>query len=75
MLLKYHQIQDVVTLPRLRWWRLQAALSQRALAKKAGVAASTIARIELGADVYPSTMGKLAAALGCKPMDLTGEEP
>lgn len=60
----------VVTLPELRRYRLRAALSQRDLAKKAGVAASTVARIEGGHEVHPSTMRKLASALGCAPADL-----
>jgi transcriptional regulator with XRE-family HTH domain len=64
----------VVKLPRLRQRRLQAALSQRALAKRAGVALSTIARIELGGEVYPSTIGKLAEALRCEPKDLMESE-
>jgi len=64
----------VVKLPRLVSRRVKAALSQRALAEKAEVAASTIARIELGGEVFPSTVGKLARALGCEPADLMEDE-
>jgi DNA-binding XRE family transcriptional regulator len=63
-----------VYLPGLRRRRLRAALSQRALAKLAGVAASTVARVELGADVHPSTIGKLAEALKCNPVDIMEKE-
>ncbi len=71
---RYHGAQDVVKLPGLRRRRLMAALSQRALAKRAGVAASTVARIEIGFEVHPSTMGKLAEALKCEPIDLMEPE-
>jgi transcriptional regulator with XRE-family HTH domain len=65
----------VVTLPNLRRFRLRVPLSQRELAKKAGTAASTVARIEAGEDVHPATARKLAEALGCKPADLMDEQP
>ncbi len=71
---RYTDASDVVTLPRLRARRLKAALSQRALAAEADVAASTIARIEMGGDVYPSTVGKLAKALKCEPAELMEPE-
>jgi transcriptional regulator with XRE-family HTH domain len=48
-------------------------LSQRALAKLAGVAFSTIARIESGAPAHPSTARKLADALECTPAELRGD--
>lgn len=60
----------VVTLPRLRQRRLRVSLSQRELAKASGVAASTIARIESGAQAHPSTVRRLASALGCAPSGL-----
>jgi transcriptional regulator with XRE-family HTH domain len=67
-------LREVVTLPGLRRARLNAALSQRDLARRAGVAASTITRIETGAQAHPSTMRKLADALGCTPRDLMQPE-
>lgn len=70
----YDRSWVVVTLPGLRKRRLMAALSQRDLSKRAGVAASTIARIELGAEAYPSSLRKLAEALRCEPIDLMEPE-
>lgn len=64
----------VVSLPRLQQWRRRVSLSQRELAKLSGVAASTIARIESGEQAHPSTVRKLAAALGCEPFDLMESE-
>lgn len=60
----------VVKLPGLWRARLRAALSQRDLAKKAGVSPSTIARIESGEESQPSTLRKLAAALEVEPREL-----
>jgi DNA-binding XRE family transcriptional regulator len=58
-------------LERLKDLRLRAALSQRALAQKAGVAESTLRAIELGQrDARPITTQKLARALGVKPSQL-----
>lgn len=54
--------------------RLARALSQRDLAKLAGVSPTTIVRAEQGEDVYPSTVRKLARALGVKPDALLGAE-
>ena len=55
-------------LARLRDVRVRAALSQRDLAKAAGVAHTTIVRLENGdPNPYPSTVRKLAEALGVKP--------
>lgn len=70
----YTSLQPVVTLPGLRRWRLKSALSQRALAARAGIAASTVARLELGAQAHPATMGKLAEVLKCEPDDLMNEQ-
>jgi transcriptional regulator with XRE-family HTH domain len=57
--------------PRLRELREQAALSQQELAAAAGVSRTTVARAELGLIVpQPSTVRKLARALGCRPVDL-----
>jgi len=42
----------------------------RELAAAAGVSTNTVSRLERGEDGYPSTIRKLAKALGVKPMDL-----
>jgi len=59
-----------VRVPRLREVRHREALSQEELAARSGVARSTIIKLEAGHDAWPSTVRKLAAALGCKPADL-----
>lgn len=66
---------SVVELPGLRRFRVNAALSQRELARLSGVAASTIARIELGAPAQPATTRRLAEALHCQPRELIEPEP
>ncbi len=49
----------------LRWARLTAGLSQRALAEKSGIPQSTIGRIETGAiDPRTSTLSRLIRACG-----------
>ncbi|HEX6786942.1 MAG TPA: helix-turn-helix transcriptional regulator [Acidimicrobiales bacterium] len=55
--------------------RTQAALSQRDLAKLAGVSTATIVKAEKGQDVFPSTVRKLAAALGVAPRELLDGGP
>jgi transcriptional regulator with XRE-family HTH domain len=50
--------------------RLAAALSQRELAKKAGVSYVTVARLEGGRNAHPRTIRKLAAALKVSPGEL-----
>lgn len=61
----------VVKLTRLRLVRERQALSQKELAAKAGVSPVTISRVENGVDdPQPSTIRKLAKALGVKPADL-----
>jgi len=63
----------VPALANLKALRVRAALSQRDLAKKAGVAHTTIVRLEGGdPNVLPSTLRKLAAALKVKPAELIG---
>jgi len=58
-------------LTHLKDLRLRAALSQADLGKKAGVARTTITRLEQGdPNVLPSTLRKLAQALKVKPTDL-----
>jgi len=59
-----------VRVPRLRAVRHRLALSQEELSEKSGVARSTIIKLEAGRDAWPSTVRKLAQALGVKPADL-----
>jgi transcriptional regulator with XRE-family HTH domain len=57
---------------RLREQRTRAALSQDDLAKEAGLTKSAVNRIETGKSLArPSTIGKLAEALGVKPEEFT----
>jgi transcriptional regulator with XRE-family HTH domain len=59
---------DVEKLIRLREERV---LSQRDLARMAGLAQGTVWRLENGfAQVHPSTIRKLAEALGVEPKEL-----
>jgi DNA-binding XRE family transcriptional regulator len=63
---------DVEKLTRLRKDRV---LSQRDLAKMAGLAQGTIWRLENGfSEAHPSTIRKLAEALGVEPRDLVRRE-
>jgi len=60
-------------LPHLRDQRLRQALTQADLAEQAGVARTTIIRLEAGKpNVLPSTLRKLAKALHVKPVELLG---
>jgi transcriptional regulator with XRE-family HTH domain len=61
---------------RLRHLRRERALSQRDLARAAGVGLDAVNRIETGRrDALPSTLRKLADALGVEPRELMkGEE-
>ena len=58
------------TVPALRRLRQRLALSQADLASRAGVARSTIVSAEQGVNPRPSTIRRLAVALGCEPSDL-----
>ena len=60
----------------MRRLRRERALSQRDLARAAGVGLDAVNRIETGRrDALPSTVRKLAKALGVEPRDLMkGEE-
>lgn len=49
-------------------------LSRNALARRSGVAESTIIRIEGGADPSVSTLRRLATALGVSVVELLGSE-
>jgi transcriptional regulator with XRE-family HTH domain len=63
---------QVEKLARLREDRV---LSQRDLARMAGLAQGTVWRIENGfSKVHPSTIRKLAEALGVEPRDLVRRE-
>jgi len=64
------RLSDDVLVPRLREVRHRIALSQEELAEKSGVARSTIIKLEAGHQAWPSTVRKLAVALGVKPADL-----
>ena len=56
---------------RLRELRLRAAMTQLELAERAGIARTTIIRLEQGdPNVLPTTLRKLARALRVKPTDL-----
>lgn len=65
---------SVVKVPGLARCRLDAMLSQRELARLAGVSHVTIARLErYGHDAHPRTVRKLAEALDVTPADLQRE--
>jgi transcriptional regulator with XRE-family HTH domain len=63
-------------LPALATYRRRQGLTQRQLGELAGVAHTTVQQLEsLGRGAYPSTVRKLASALGVEPADLVGSEP
>ena len=51
----------------LRAWRQRRALSQRDLAAKSGIGLATIVRLEHGQPARPSSIRRLAEALGLTP--------
>jgi transcriptional regulator with XRE-family HTH domain len=56
--------------------RRRHGLTQRQLGELAGVAHTTVQRLEsLSRGVYPRTLRKLATALEVEPADLVGSEP
>ena len=60
---------------RLREIRLSKALTLRGLGEKSGVAFDRINKLELrGGAARPSTIHKLAEALGVEPSELIGQE-
>lgn len=60
----------MVQLAGLKSLRHRKALTQQELADKAGLTRSTVARIEGGEEPFPTTIRKLAGALGVRPEDL-----
>jgi len=63
-------------LPGLAAHRRRRGLTQRELGELAGVAHTTVQRLEsLGRGAYPQTLRKLATALGVEPADLVGGGP
>ena len=62
-------------LARTREWRESHGLTQRELAAEAGVGEVTVARMETGASVTPSTARKIAGALGVAVADLLERPP
>jgi transcriptional regulator with XRE-family HTH domain len=63
-----------IPLPTLRAVRRSTALSQRQLAELAGVSANTVRLLENGRrGSYPTTVQKLASALGVSPAHLVGD--
>jgi HTH-type transcriptional regulator, competence development regulator len=60
-------------LPGLAKHRRKRGLTQRQLGELAGVAHTTVQRLEsLSRGAYPKTLRKLALALGVEPADLVG---
>ena len=55
---------------KLRELRVNQGLTQRQLARKAGISNTTLAKIERGGGAMPPTLKKLADVLGVKPVDL-----
>jgi transcriptional regulator with XRE-family HTH domain len=59
----------------LQNWRADRGLTQKELADKAGVAASTVRRAERGETINVVSVAKLAKALGISVMALREEDP
>ncbi len=57
---------------KLREIRERLALSQVDVAQRAHVSPATVTRLEAGHDAHPSTLRKLAEALGVTPAELQG---
>ena len=65
-----------IPLPALAAHRRRRGLTQRQLGELAGVAHTTVQKLEsLNRGAYPRTVRKLALALGVEPVDLVGSEP
>lgn len=63
-----------VNTDRLRALRRKRVLTLRELGERAGVSKDTISRIERSGTAYPSTIRKLAEALGVDPSELVRDE-
>jgi transcriptional regulator with XRE-family HTH domain len=59
-----------VDVDRLQELRINRGLSQRRLADLAGVANTSVWKIEQGGGANPATLKKLADVLGVRPVDL-----
>ena len=59
-----------VNVDKLKELRIDQGLSQRALAKHAGLSQTSVWKIERGGGANPATLKKLADVLGVRPMDL-----
>ena len=59
---------------KLRELRINQGLSQRHLADLAGVANTSVWKIEQGGGANPATLKKLADVLGVRPVELLKEE-
>jgi transcriptional regulator with XRE-family HTH domain len=64
-----------VDVEKLRELRINQGLSQRRLADLAGVANTSVWKIEQGGGANPSTLKKLADVLGVRAVDLLRERP
>jgi len=65
----------VVKLGRLRFRREMAGLTQEELAARAGVSKNALGALERGAsEPRPSTIRRLAEALGCQPEELVSPD-
>lgn len=67
-------VLNVVKLPGLFRRRLEATLTQQQLADKAKLQRVTVTRLEKGGEALPSTVRKLADALGCTARELMTPE-
>jgi transcriptional regulator with XRE-family HTH domain len=59
-----------VDVNRLQELRINRGLSQRQLAELAGIANTSLGKIERGGGAHPATLKKLANVLGVLPTDL-----
>jgi transcriptional regulator with XRE-family HTH domain len=62
-----------VDVDKLRELRINQGLSQRRLADLAGLANTSVWKIEQGGGANPATLKKLADVLGVRPVDLLRE--
>jgi transcriptional regulator with XRE-family HTH domain len=62
-----------VDVEKLRELRINQGLSQRRLADLAGLANTSVWKIEQGGGANPATLKKLADVLGVRPVDLLRE--